>query len=792
MGEREHGQPAREDDSPYPEPNVAPDAHLFDRQSAGAFAFYLALSLFFFGRGLLENSSPYIIGKGPDPGVFVWLMAWWPHAIDHGLNPFLARTIFAPGGANLAWALCDPLAMLLVLPLTLTAGPIVAHNAVMLLAPALAGWAAFVMCRYLAGSYWPAWLGGFIFGFSPYILGGMLGHEQIVLVFPIALIVWIVLRRLAGEISARRFVAAMVVLLIIQFGCFIEGFATAAVSGAIALGLALLFTAGDARRRLWLLVPSLAAAYAIAAVLLSPFLYFMFAGGFQHGVIFTPWLFSADLLGFIVPTPLNAFGRVHLLAAMTVNFRTNLFEAGPYIPLPLFLIVALYARSHWRTPTGRLLLDLLMIIGVLTMGPWLEIAGRITIGLPWLVLGDLPLLNKALPVRLSVYVFLLLAIIVSIWFSSTTIRPRRKWLLGSAIVLLGLPNLAEGYWVQPVDLPPFFSTAAYRHYLTPGEVVLSLPFGWRSDSMLSQASTDMYFKQAGGYVSYAPLMPYEYAQWPIAMGLYNAAGVPDACGQLKAFLASHSVGAIIAVDHRYELTKFDGGPTPDVPVRVPTGPRERGEIDQCMGTLGIAPLAVGGVRLYRIAPDALAPYRQLTALEMQRRAARARFAALLLGAERYLAQGGSPAGLTPQVLQTLGLVPLDWFGGAPFPSHDHIGSPIFHIESILTVSKSSTVEIGIEGRLAALKPIIDGYGAQATAIYFPYPSRLTPSAARSTNDVAMMVMEFDRAGLARAATIAATGGKGPREPTVASSTALVPAIPPSNRPANPTKGGAAS
>jgi hypothetical protein len=274
MGEREHGQPAREDDSPYPEPNVAPDAHLFDRQSAGAFAFYLALSLFFFGRGLLGNSSPYIIGKGPDPGVFVWLMAWWPHAIDHGLNPFLARTIFAPGGANLAWALCDPLAMLLVLPLTLTAGPIVTHNAVMLLAPALAGWAAFVMCRCLAGSYWPAWLGGFIFGFSPYIQGGMLGHEQIVLVFPIALIVWIVLRRLAGEISARRFVAAMVVLLIIQFGCFIEGFATAAVSGAMALGLALLFTAGDARRRLWLLVPSLAAAYAIAAVLLSPFLVF--------------------------------------------------------------------------------------------------------------------------------------------------------------------------------------------------------------------------------------------------------------------------------------------------------------------------------------------------------------------------------------------------------------------------------------------------------------------------------------------------------------------------------------
>ena len=111
-----------------------------------------------------------------------------------------------------------------------------------------------------------------------------------------------------------------------------------------------------------------------------------------------------------------ALGRIHLLAAITANFRTSLYEPSPYVSLPLFLIVALYARLHWRTRwLGRLLVDLLIILCALSMGPWLEIAGRITIGLPWLVLGELLLLNKALPARLSVYVFLVLAIIVSIW-----------------------------------------------------------------------------------------------------------------------------------------------------------------------------------------------------------------------------------------------------------------------------------------------------------------------------------------------------------------------------------------
>ena len=639
--------------------------------------------------------------------------------------------------------------MLLALPLTMAAGPIVAHNAVMLLAPALDGWAAFVLCRYLAGSYGPAWLGGYIFGFSSYVLGGMQGHEHVVLVFSIPLMVWIALRYLAGEIKAGRFVAAMVLLLIVQFGCFIEGFATTAVCGAIALGLAMLFTEGDARKRLWLLVPPLAASYATAGLLISPFLYFMFADGFQHGIIFDPWLLSADLLGFSVPTPLNAVGEIHFLAAITANFRTNLFEASPYIPLPLLLIVVLYARSHWRTPMGRLLVDLLIVMCVLTMGPWLEIAGRITIGLPWLVLGDLPLLNKALPVRLAVYVFLILAIIVSIWFSSTTAQPRIKWLLGTTVVLLGLPNLAEGYWARPVNQPTFFSTFAHRHYLAPSDVVLALPFGWQSDSMLWQASTDMYFNLAGGYIGYAPLLPDEYMQWPIAMGLYNVAGVPDACEQLRAFLNGHSVGAIIVADYRYEWTKFDGGPTPDVPVRVPTDPRERIEIEKCMGSLGIGPLEIGGVHFYRIPPEMLGPYRQLTALEMQQRADRARFEALLLGAQRYLSQGRDPAKLTPQALQELGIVRVKWFGGIPFPTTAQSGTT-FPTGSILRSSSDRKIEVGIVGTYEALRPLIDRYQAETSAIYFPYPSPLTRSRADLTNETAMIVMAFDHAGLERA------------------------------------------
>ena len=135
-------------------------------------------------------------------------------------------------------------------------------------------------------------------------------------------------------------------------------------------------------------------------------------------------------------------------------------------------------------------------------------------------------------------------------------------------MLLGLPNLAAGYWVRPVDLPQF-SLAPH------------IAITWRRQRSCSSCLSDGKATACYGrpaptcisirpvYVSYVPLMPYEYTQWPITMGLYNIAGVPDAGEQLKAFLAGHSVSAIIVGDHRYQLTKFDGGPTPDVPVRVP-------------------------------------------------------------------------------------------------------------------------------------------------------------------------------------------------------------------------------
>ena len=65
---------------------------------------------------------------------------------------------------------------LLLAPVTLTAGPVAAYNVAAILMPALAATTAFLLCRHVTRSFWPSLAGGYLFGFSSYVLGHELAH----------------------------------------------------------------------------------------------------------------------------------------------------------------------------------------------------------------------------------------------------------------------------------------------------------------------------------------------------------------------------------------------------------------------------------------------------------------------------------------------------------------------------------------------------------------------------------------------------------------------------------------
>src|SRR5690242_3184988 len=185
--------------------------------AAAALLIYLGLSMLFFGRVLGGGLSSFYVGNGPDPEQTIWFLAWWAHALAAHINPLFTHAVWAPAGFNLAWTTNIPLAGLLMLPVTRALGPVAAYNILCLLAPAVVGWAAFVLCRHVVREFAPALLGGFVFGFSPYLICKLLGDLDLVLVPMVPLAVYLVLRAFDGTMQRRTFVILLALVLSAQF-----------------------------------------------------------------------------------------------------------------------------------------------------------------------------------------------------------------------------------------------------------------------------------------------------------------------------------------------------------------------------------------------------------------------------------------------------------------------------------------------------------------------------------------------------------------------------------------------
>ena len=182
---------------------------------------------------------------------------------------------------------------------------------------------------------------------------------------------------------------------------------------------------------------------------------------------------------------------------------------------------------------------MLAVVVVLLLGSHLHIAGYSTIPLPWKLL-DQSLLHDVIPLRLAVYMFLLVAVIGAMWLA----QPRTggwalgKWAVAAASIAFLVPNVSGGLWRGQEFNPAFFTTHQYRRVLARGETVLILPFGQLDNSMLWQADTDMWFRLAGGYIN--PQYPADYESDPLFPALFrNARPDPQT---LRSFLSPSACG----------------------------------------------------------------------------------------------------------------------------------------------------------------------------------------------------------------------------------------------------------
>lgn len=709
--------------------------------SVGPLFIYLALSFLFFGRGLIGHLSDRYIGIGTDPGLFVFFLEWWKYVFTHHVNPFFTYLQWAPSGSNLAWATCIPLFGVAALPLTATLGPVATFNLLVMLCPALAAWTAFFLCRYLSSSFWAALVGGYAFGFSPWMLAHLLGHLTVLMIFPVPLMVMVALRRMNEEISALRFATTTCILVVALFLCWPEAVATATLFSGIAVALAW-WAAPQFRERLQALVLPTFCAYLAGAIILSPYFYYFFAfgqlalpGGLKQIVSVRP-------MNFLIPSAVNLLGTLPQFPQLLSG--GHIYETGAYIALPVFFIVVSYAHTHWHDWRARLLVNLLIVVCVASLGSVLSVGSRRPLPMPWAVVAHLPLMDKALPARFSIYAFLILGITLCLWLADDAVRKSIRIVGACSVVFFTVPNLSSVFWTTPVDTPAFFTNGEFKHYIAPGDKVLILPYGEVGNSNIWQATTGFYFRMAGGYLGQPPI-PMEYLPYfPIVYDLYNLADSPFAGELLKMFLVQKQVKAIVVADEGAQLWRNNLKPGPQFPAPTMLDSDERTVIQSLFATLGVTPVRAGGISLYKVPLEGMDAYKNADPGPLEARIASIQLDALIYAAAQYVTNGHPLVDLNPVEVQRLGLLPPRWICGlAIFDQRAPLQNGL-----ILTSVGNGDILVGLIGTHEILSGLVQSYRTYAKQVEL---SPLTQMAAWAESSRWILLLAFDQTHLASVA-----------------------------------------
>jgi hypothetical protein len=500
----------------------------------GAFALYLAISLATWWQLLAHGFGTALPAGATDPAQEVWFLAWLPHALGSGLNPFFSHAVFAPSGVNLLDNTSMDLLGLLLAPVTVTAGPVASLDVAVLLAPALSALGAFVLCRRHVTWLPAAFVGGLCYGFGPFLTGDLrYGHLDLTwLVLPPLILCCLDALFVRGTNRPVLTGAVLGLFVVAQFFVSTEMLAITALMAAVS---AVVMAIGWPSS----VLPSLAAAWrglSLAAVIVVAALAYPFwfvVAGPRH-VVGPVW----NHVGAIA-TSLAATVEPHAeLAGVAFVSHSN----GGYLGVALLAVLAVGAVALWRSSVLRVLLVAALVAYVASLGYELHVGYRpLDVALPGAVLGHVPLLESIVPERFAAMVDLFcglaLAVIVdhlrrwerpravrdeetplrqvtehSGTVASTLAKPARPLLVAVSLAVGAfaiVPFVALPRWPYAVSVihrpaafaRPAFGAAGGGGGAEGAPVVAIYPDtpSWVADEMVWQAQDDFSFSIPDGY-----------------------------------------------------------------------------------------------------------------------------------------------------------------------------------------------------------------------------------------------------------------------------------------------------
>ena len=375
----------------------------------------------------------------------------------------------------------------------------------------------------------------------------IIGFINLVLVFPIPLLVYLAIRNVEGSLGPVAFVAGFTALLIGLFSISTELFGTATLFGAIAFLGALAF-AKELRRPAPAHRRPDAPAGAIAALLLLPYIHAIFVDAPDQPLRLEHKLIGADLWSFIVPPPQARLGGSTFAATLQ---RLDAFPVGNgqrYLGVAVIVMLVGFAITERRRMSTWLLIAFIGVVVAVALGPVLRIGDTLHDWPP----GRLFTFAPADRVRGCCPV---------VGVRAARRRDRRgaldgerarrfawvRWVIVVAAVFSVLPIHLAHASIQKI--PDFVSSPQVRDVLRQDDVVYAIPW-MKGDEMVWQSASGFWFKLAQGYIG--PLPP-ALQTGAMAGGLHmRKDSVMPSQDQFVTWIREHGVTAVVVDDRALE------------------------------------------------------------------------------------------------------------------------------------------------------------------------------------------------------------------------------------------------
>jgi len=491
---------------------------------------------------LVVHLASHVPGDGADDPPLTWNLWWVQHALlQLGKNPFDCLYMFYPLGINLAFYTLTVLNGLFSIPLQAVLGLIPATNLLLLSSFVLGGYGAFLLASHLLTGgqgckrqppssilrcLFPPFAAGLLYAFASSKLAyAALGQWNI------ASSQWIpfyVLYLFKMDKSPHRwrypFLAALFLLLQayaeLTYASFLVLFTALWVVWQLLTGFRLGKAGQPAVRpgpwRSWRWWGNLVLVGCLLVIGLFPVLAMMAPDMLGEGNIFVEGggfsdVFSADVLGFLVPTMYHpVFGS--LVERFNFDYSVGQHLYLGYSVLALAMVGAIYGWRRVQPHRSAQPMDAqadrppgqpepenrigfwtvsTLVFWLLSLGPSLRVNGHDTgLPLPFALVAQLPFFEgNRYPSRYSVLLFLSLAVLAAFGLSALLqigeTKPLGRWRSATwrlaALFLAALmlfEHLSIPLPLSDMRVPPVYQTIADE---MPGDfTLLDLPVAWRN------------------------------------------------------------------------------------------------------------------------------------------------------------------------------------------------------------------------------------------------------------------------------------------------------------------------